>query len=388
MHRIAVSPRLDWQQRLEVQGFHWHSPGSEIYWVEDAAWVFTLRQIEDDIEAPTAEIEAMCLEVVARAVASERMLTQLAIPRPQWDFIATSWKRGDRNLYGRLDLAYDGSGPAKLLEYNADTPTSLVETSVAQWTWLEDGIAAGRLAAGTDQFNSVHEKLIEAFRQINGGASYTLHLAQAADAPEDAGTVDYLQACASQAGIATHRVDMHQIALTSDGRFADAANRPIDVLFKLYPWEWMFREQFGAQLAACRSKFIEPPWKAILSNKGLLPLLWELAPEHPNLLRSFFADDPRSASVGTKFIEKPLFSREGANVTLKARQGPIEATDGPYAAERTIVQAYAPLAHGAGGHSVVGSWLVASQPAGIGLREDDSLITKDTARFIPHVIVD
>jgi glutathionylspermidine synthase len=388
MHRIRVAQRENWRQRQESSGFHWHSPGGAAYWTEDAAWVFSLKQIEEDIEAPTAEIEAMCLAFVKRAVTDERLLRQLSIPEGQWNFIAESWRRGDRNLYGRLDLAYDGTGPAKLLEYNADTPTSLVETAVAQWLWLEDGLAAGALPAGADQFNSVHEKLIAAFKGLRDDQPYRLHLAQSAGAPEDEGTVDYLQECANQAGVPTHRVAMHEIGLTTDGTFADAANRRIDVLFKLYPWEWMFREQFGAALSRAPVQFIEPPWKAILSNKGLLPLLWEMAPGHPNLLRTFFSDSPRAASLGSSFVEKPLLSREGANVTLHTRKGPILATDGPYGGERTVRQEVGRLATGDGGHVVVGSWLVASQPAGMGLREDDSLITKDTARFVPHVIVD
>jgi len=386
MHRIAVTPRENWRKRLESNGFHWHSPGGEAYWTEDAAWVLALTEIENDIEAPTAEIEAMCLEFVGRAVGDERLLRQLAIPEEQWSFIADSRKRGDRNLYGRLDLAYDGAGPAKLLEYNADTPTSLVESSVAQWMWLEDGLAAGTLPAGADQFNSVHEKLIAAFKGFRDGRPYRLHLAQSADAPEDEGTVDYLQECANQAGVPTHRVDMQEIGLMADGAFADAADRRIEVLFKLYPWEWMFREEFGQALARSPVRFIEPPWKSILSNKGLLPLLWEMTPGHPNLLRAFFSDSPRAASLGSTFIEKPLLSREGANVTLHSRRGAVEATDGPYGGERTIRQEVARLARGDGGHVVVGSWLVASEPAGIGLREDDSLITKDTARFVPHII--
>ena len=79
----------------------------------------------------------MCRELVARAVADERILNRLAIPERFWNFIAASWKRGDGSLYGRFDLRYDGSGPAKLLEYNADTPTSVFETAVFQWGWLD-----------------------------------------------------------------------------------------------------------------------------------------------------------------------------------------------------------------------------------------------------------
>ncbi len=44
--------------------------------------------------------------------------------------IAASWDRGDPSLYGRIDLFLRRLGPAKLLEYNADTPTALYETGV------------------------------------------------------------------------------------------------------------------------------------------------------------------------------------------------------------------------------------------------------------------
>ena len=37
---------------------------------------------------------------------------------------------------------------------------------------------------------------------------------------------------------------------------------------------------------------------------------------------------------------------------------------------------------------MIGSWLVASQPCGIGIREDTSLVTGNNARFVPHIISD
>ena len=53
-----------------------------------------------------------------------------------------------------------------------------------------------------------------------------------------------------------------------------------------------------------------------LSNKGILPLLWEMFPDHPNLLPAYFEDDPESGKLGDSFARKPLYSREGANVAL------------------------------------------------------------------------
>src|SRR3546814_2826390 len=51
-------------------------------------------------------------------------------------FRSTSWLEGHPHLYGRMDFSYNGSGPAKLLELNYDTPTSLYEASAFQWGWL------------------------------------------------------------------------------------------------------------------------------------------------------------------------------------------------------------------------------------------------------------
>lgn len=388
MQRLKVPERPDWPVRVEALGFDFHSPGGQRYWDESVVWTFTLDEIERQLEAPTAEIESLCFAFVERAVADETVLRRLAIPEAHWATIAESWQRGDRNLYGRLDLAYDGSGPAKLLEYNADTPTSLLEAAVVQWAWLEEAMTAGVVPRGADQYNSIHERLIEALRQIRGGTPFRLHLAAAADSPEDQGTVAYLAECARQAGLQTALLDIEQIGLASDGRFVDADARPIEVLFKLYPWEWMFREAFGDRIAGSRAQFIEPPWKALLSNKGLLPFLWEMATEHPNLLPAFFADDPRANSLVAAYVEKPIYSREGANVRVHGAGASDVATEGPYGAEGAVRQALAPLAStGGGGVAVVGSWLIASEPAGIGIREDDSLVTRDTARFVPHLIL-
>ena len=145
----------------------------------------------------------MCRELVARAVEDERMLKVLRIPERFWTFIAASWKRGDPSLYGRFDLSYDGSGPAKLLEYNADTPTSVFETAVFQWMWLEDAKARAITPQDADQYNSLHERLIESWKEVAKGQH--LHLAGALDDPEDGGTVAYLEDTARQAGLETTR---------------------------------------------------------------------------------------------------------------------------------------------------------------------------------------
>ena len=327
----------------------------------------------------------MCRELVARAIADERVLKRLAIPERFWNFIAASWKRHDGSLYGRFDLSYDGNGPAKLLEYNADTPTSIFETAVFQWNWLNDAIAGQIIPRDADQFNSLHERLIEGWKLLAHGG--TIHLVGMLDNAEDAGTLAYLEDTARQAGAATRMMTINRIGRNPKGMFVDDADAPIGTAFKLYPWEWMFREKFGASLPGSSTRWIEPPWKAILSNKGILPLLWEMFPRHPNLLPAFFADDPKRAELGDSHVRKPLHSREGANVEIVIGGNVVDADGGPYGDEPKILQAVAPLPVFDGNHAVLGSWWAGGAPAGLSVREDVGPITRNTSRFLPHAIV-
>ena len=385
MQRIPCNERDDWRSQAEDAGFTFHTIDGERYWDERAYYAFTLKQIERDLETPTAELEGMCRELVARAIADERMLGLLRIPERFWNFIAASWKRGDPSLYGRFDLSYDGRQPAKLLEYNADTPTAAFETAVFQWIWLEQAIERHLIPKAADQYNSLHERLIEGWGDVGKGRH--LHLAGALDNAEDAGTLAYLEDTARQAGLSTTMLAIESIGRAPDGDFVDLDNKPIALMFKLYPWEWMFGEEFGAHLAGASTRFVEPPWKAILSNKGILPLLWATFPKHPNLLPAFFEDDPKAGELGNSFVRKPLYSREGANVEIVVGGGTVDADAGPYGAEGYVRQAVAALPRFEDNHAAVGSWVAAGRPCGLSVREDMSAITKNTSRFLPHAII-
>jgi glutathionylspermidine synthase len=385
MQRIACPERDDWRATADQTGFDFHTIDGERYWDERAYYAFTLDEIERQIEAPTADIDAMCLELVGRAVDDEDDLRRLKIPQAFWPLISESWHRDEASLYGRIDLSFDGRGPAKLLEYNADTPTSIFEAAVFQWTWLEQAIERHIIPARADQFNSIHERLIEGWKKCSAGRP--VHLTGSTGNPEDAGTLAYLEDTARQAGLATTLLDIEEIGWLDGGGFVDLDDAPIAFAFKLYPWEWMFQESFGTRLATAPTRWIEPPWKAILSNKGMLALLWEMFPNHPNLLPAFFEDDPDAAQLGTSFVRKPLYSREGANVTLVSGGVTVVAQEGPYGAEGFIRQALAPLPNFSGQYPVLGSWLVDHTPCGLSIREDENPITGNTSRFLPHAIL-
>ena len=389
--RIAVDERPNWRARAEELGFLFHTEDGDPSWDESAYYAFTLAQIEEDLEEPSAALDGLCLELVDRVVNDERQLTRLRIPETYWDWIRESWRRNDPSLYGRLDLVYDGNGPAKLLEYNADTPTALYEAAIFQWVWLEEAMGLGLIPEGSDQFNSIHEALIATFSTLRLPSNRILHLTCAKDVEEDVATVSYVEDCARQAGMNTRFVGIEDIGIDAQSRFVDLDDMAITHLFKLYPWEWMLEESYGVHLPASDTAFLEPPWKAILSNKGLLPLLWEMAPGHPNLLPAVFDNEaeahPQIAEqVGRSFVRKPLYSREGANIEIQVRGRTIHQEEGPYGAEGHIRQAYAPLPVFGGNHMVIGSWIVGGEPCGMGIREDRIAVTRDLSRFVPHII--
>jgi len=385
MQRITCPERSDWRTTAEKTGFDFHAIDGERYWDERAYYAFSLDEIEDQIEAPSGEIDAMCLELVGNAVDDEDYLHRLKIPETFWPLISESWHRDEGSLYGRLDLSFDGRGAAKLLEYNADTPTSIFEAAVFQWTWLEQAIERRIIPGHADQFNSIHECLIDAWKKVSAGRH--VHLAGTTENAEDAGTLAYLEDTARQAGLATTLIDIEDIGLRDDGSFADLDDRSIELVFKLYPWEWMFHDAFGARLADAPTRWIEPPWKAILSNKGILPLLWEMFPGHPNLLPAFFEDDPNAARLGASFVRKPIYSREGANIALISEGVTVLEHKGPYGAEGFIRQAFASLPNFAGQYPVLGSWLIDHTPCGLSIREDENPITGNRSRFLPHAIL-
>ncbi|WP_333890181.1 glutathionylspermidine synthase family protein, partial [Atlantibacter subterraneus] len=247
-HNVPVRPNLD--RIAKEHGFNFHIIDNEIYWDESRAYRFTLRQIEEQIEKPTAELHQMCLEVVDRALKSESVMKQLAIPPLYWDAIAESWRNNDPSLYGRMDFVWTGKGPVKLLEYNADTPTSLYESAYFQWVWMEDARQQGLIPRGADQYNAIQDRLIARLGELNNGGP--LYLCCCKDTEEDRGTVLYLEDCAQQAGLQTRFIYIEDIGLGVGGSLTDLQDNVIQQAFKLYPLEWMMRDENGPLLCKRR----------------------------------------------------------------------------------------------------------------------------------------
>jgi glutathionylspermidine synthase len=368
MQRLHTCPRPDYARRVEAQGLSFHARAK--YWTEEACYRLTPEEVET-LETATAELHALYGAGLDRAIAEGR-LHDLAVPERFHAALAASWRNRAPSIYGRFDLAFDGHSPPKLLEYNADTPTSLLESAVIQWTWKQD------LYPQTDQFNSIHERLIGAWSAVPHPGPVTVTCLS--DQEEDWVCAAYLLDTLAQAGRGGSIIEIGEIGWDPAQRlFIDELNIPIRQLFKLYPWEWLLREEFGAHLLESQTLFIEPLYKAAFSSKGMLALLWEYFPGHPNLLETY-----RSPSTLASYARKPLLSREGQNVTLVRDRVTIAEVSGDYGAEGYVYQALCTLPSFDGAYPVIGSWVVAGEPVGIGIRESCGLITTDQSRFVPH----
>jgi glutathionylspermidine synthase len=379
VRRVEIAPRENWIAKVEEVGLiYHHSTGGSVYWDESAYYELTAAEV-DMLEAATDEIQRLCL-IAAQHIIDRRRYAELGIPPLATALIEQAWSAEPPAIYGRLDLAFDGVHPPVLLEYNADTPTGLLEASVAQWYWLRERFP------DADQFNSIHERMVTKWRELRefltGSTLYVTHLPD--EAGEDLMTATYIRQTAEEAGITTSPLLIGDIGWDSDRKvFVDENNNPIVSLFKLYPWEWLMHEEFASQLAVTHGKmqWIEPIWKMLWSNKGLLPILWELFPNHPNLAPAY-AHSPREL---VDYVRKPLLSREGANVTVHRAGEPEVVTPGDYGEEGFVYQALAPLPDYGGRVPVIGSWLIDGQAAGIGVRESDGPVTTNMSRFVPHL---
>ena len=369
MERRTFSPRTDWQSRVESQGLTFHSL-PDVYWNETVGYAFTSREV-DELEDAGNAVHKLCLSA-AQHIIDKDLFHRLAIPDSAAKLIVDSWNKRDPHLYGRFDFVYDGTGKPKMLEYNADTPTSLLEASVIQWHWLQDRFSY------RDQFNSIHEKLVARWKEIK--TPNRVHVSTLDGIEEDVLTVHYLADTAREAGLDARYIGLESIGYNpATQRFCDEQDQNIDCLFKLYPWEWMIKEDFAKYLPESKTRMIEPAWKMLWSNKGILPILWEMAPNHPNLLPAYATPD----RLGDSWVRKPLLSREGQNVTIH-RGGEHIEKEGIYGAEGHIYQAYQKIPSFDGRYPILGVWMVGDNCCGMGIRESDDEVTDNVSRFTPH----
>ena len=264
MQRHSLNPRPDWREKVEEIGLTYHSHEEGPYWDESACYELTARGGER--ARSRRQHAASPLHRGGRGGASKTAGGRAWAFRtpPSRAFCA----RGSATTSASTGGSISASTAAAARSCSNTTPTRRPRwsrPSVAQWFWLQE------LHPDADQFNSIHERLIEAWRRWAGS---TIHFSSVKEHPEDEQTVLYLRDTCEQAGVETRSVYIEDIgwdAAANSVSWISTATRS-NVAFKLYPWEWLWHEEFGPHLA------VGPPfssssrrWKMLLSNKGLLP---------------------------------------------------------------------------------------------------------------------
>jgi len=370
MERILTTPRHNWQTQVEALGCSYYMTGDKVYWNESAYYYFTAQEISL-IQNATLEIEMMCMELIEDIV-KECRYNELDIPEYAWAFIESSWRKSEPQLCGRLDFSFDGIHPPKLLEYNADTATSLLEASLLQKQWLE------QTRPNHQQFNHLHERLVATWPQFNTRLIHLTCVNEEEDDDDDMiEHIAYLGKTIYEAGLRANLLTIEKIGWNGD-TLLDENDLPITTLLKAYSWEWFSEAEFK-RIVQSHIQLIEPAWKMLLSNKGLMVLLWKMFPHHPNLLPSFFEQKHLSGD----YVKKPLQGQCGENVSIHSDRGVIVSPIRDNKSKFIYQQAHL-LPNFAGNYPVIGSWLIAGEAAGIGLREDDTPITLNECRFVPH----
>jgi glutathionylspermidine synthase len=369
MKREFSAPRPNWKSKLADDGVTYHTINNEPYWDESVAYRFELKEI-DRIEHATNALHELAIHCIEEIIDRD-WFSEMGLSKRARELVIKSWNNDEfdeLSVFGRFDFAYDNC-ELKLLEYNADTPTSLPEAAVTQWKWLEE------IHPRFDQFNSIHERLISRWKQLG---IHDLHLSCLRESEEDYGNVRYMADVAEQAGVHTKLLFVEDIGWSREqNRFVDTENEYVTNLFKLYPWEWMLSDEFGDRVEAMR--VIEPAWKMLLSNKALLAIMWRVAPNHENLLETTL--DPMDGTC----IRKPTLSREGNNIALLENGQTRLETEGPYGG-KFVYQRLASIPNCDRNFPVLGSWIIGEEAAGMGVRESSTPITDNLSRFVPHYI--
>ncbi len=366
MERILITPREHWKSEVESLGFSFHSLKNEIYWDESCCYRFDLSEIKI-IENATNEIETMCLALIDNIITHQRY-HELNIPEYAWPVIETSWKNWDKTKIGRLDLGYNGIDPPKLLEYNGDTPVCLLEGSLVQKQWLD------QVWPNCQQFNSIQARLVENWPSNNISQ---IHVAGRTEYSEILDNMNYLAKTMELKGIKTKLVHIDQIGWNGVN-LVDDKREVINNLYKYFPWEWMSEEFYNRALQT-RINIMEPAWKMMLSNKGMMVLLWEMFPEHPNLLPSYFD----YKKLQGEFVKKPLSGRGGVKITIHNSDN-VNAVFDESDHRIYMYQQILKPANFENNFPVIGSWIINGQASGIGMREDITPISNWDSRFVPH----
>ena len=391
MNLQKLKPLTD--EYLESIGFIWHTDSDNSSYVSDEIVVISEDEANAFYEA-TNELYDMFAEA-GQYVIDNDLFHEINIPFNLVEMIKESWENDVHwHLYSRFDLAggIDGK-PIKMIEFNADTPTSLFETAIIQWAILKaDGLDEA------SQFNNIYDALkdnfkriitldtdVEKFEEYYANLGWKILFSSISSSSEDINTTKLLEHIANEAGFNTDFEFIENVQFSDDGIFKDEES--FEFWFKLIPWENIAIEE--SELALILTEIIKekkaiifnPAYTLMFQSKGFMKILWDLYPNHPLLLETSF--EPLE---NKKQVEKRCFGREGANTKIINSDGSIDVeTSGDYEGHKAIYQEYVELPTDKDGNSYQAGVFFAYEACGLGFRKG-SKILNNMSKFVGHIV--
>lgn len=342
------------------------------------------------LQTVSSELHHMNMLATKRVIESDELLRKFHIDEVFWPAIRKSWATGAPFITGRFDLVFNNH-QVKMLEYNADSAGMIAETAIIQNLWAK----TTGCAVGEDPGIILHTRLIEALQKLAQNKQVHIFVDHKED--EELYMEKYYARVLNEAGIRFKEYNIANQMKIVDGKVLDKDGEVVEIAWKLWNWNTIMND-YHKERVNDETKIsdvmlnenvtvFEPIWKLITTNKAILPVLWELFPGHPYLLKSVF--ELGNNFHGSTYVSKPISGRLGENVTIKALDQVLEGKEGKYESNASIYQEYFELPKFDSYHAIIGAWVIGEAGTSIIIREHESLITgyyspMITSRIVNH----
>lgn len=389
--------------KMEKEGFTWGSLLENDEWNQYMSpSLYTMTQSHwETIREATVRIHAVFQKTWRIIQENHELLFRLHLPPSAWNAVLADSQNELFSYFCRYDLIVTQDG-VKVIEANVDTPTGLVEPSVANRYICE--------AHNVSHPNSIEEKLIQAWEKIkkhygiqpDDKVFYTSY----GDHEEDRQTVHFnLKHCLNQS---IEYIPVEDIIVSHLGLYS-AKGEKINYLYRLYPLEYLNEDvdadgklighMFLDHIATGNVKIINPPSAFLIQSKATLALIWELAEKgyysveerewiQSYFLPTYFTPDPFK-SQGSSYVSKPIWGREGGGVSIVEVDNLEEDRTEYYYNQPKIYQEYVEMPTQTigtwdnvyTGRLLFGSHMIGGEPAGLFLRVGER-ITGNLSMFM------
>jgi glutathionylspermidine synthase len=378
---------------LESIGFKWHTDEDNSAYISDEVVVISQDEANAYYDAANTLYDMYC--EAGEYVIENNLFHELNIPFNLVQLIKASWENDVHwHLYGRFDLAGGiDNQPIKLIEFNADTPTSLFETAIIQWALLKFNNLDE-----SSQFNSLYESIkdnfkrlvtldtsVEDFEEHYKNLNFKILFSSISNSIEDINTVKLLQHIATEAGYTTEFEFMENVEFSDDG--ISKNDELYEFWFKLIPWEDIAIDE--GELAVLLTQIIDnqktiilnPAYTVMFQSKGFMKILWDLYPNHPLLLETSF--EPLK---NTKQVEKMCFGREGANTAIINSDNSLEfKTNGDYDNFKPIYQEYVQFPQDENKDYYQAGVFYSYEASALGFRKG-GVVLDNYSKFVGHIV--